>query len=365
MKHYDSFSGAARELFDGCTPAVCPVSGGDINRAYRLTAAGKSVFMKANRKENAPFFDAEVSGLEAIERTGTIRVPEVLGLGTDERYGAFLLLEWAEGRPGKAFYEHFGHSLAAMHLADTTAFVHGGLFGFDADNYIGAGEQENIPESSWIAFFGQHRLLPQIKRAEEYFDENDRRRIAYLLDHLDRYLGEPKFPSLLHGDLWSGNYLAGNDGEACCKVSCFPASAVRGKWAEFKSESSALCARSEIGTRHIRSPALRSVNIVCRPLAHAAGGFSSLCSGKECIFMPTINMAATGRNINAIRRRAGMTVRDIQTAMGFNTPNAVYRWLRGDAMPTLDNLVILAAIFGVLMDDIIIVDRTDDSAISA
>ena len=86
MKHYDSFSGAARELFDGCTPSVCPVSGGDINRAYRLTAAGKSVFMKANRKENAPFFDAEVSGLEAIERTGTIRVPEVLGLGTDERY---------------------------------------------------------------------------------------------------------------------------------------------------------------------------------------------------------------------------------------------------------------------------------------
>ena len=142
MKHYDSFSGAARELFDGCTPAVCPVSGGDINRAYRLTAAGKSVFMKANRKENAPFFDAEVSGLEAIERTGTIRVPEVLGLGTDERYGAFLLLEWAEGRPGKAFYEHFGHSLAAMHLADASTFVHGGLFGFDADNYIGAGEQE-------------------------------------------------------------------------------------------------------------------------------------------------------------------------------------------------------------------------------
>ncbi|MBR4394064.1 MAG: helix-turn-helix transcriptional regulator [Oscillospiraceae bacterium] len=81
--------------------------------------------------------------------------------------------------------------------------------------------------------------------------------------------------------------------------------------------------------------------------------------------MPTINMAATGRNINAMRRRAGMTVRDIQTAMGFNTPNAVYRWLRGDAMPTLDNLVILAAIFGVRMDDIIIVDRTNDSAISA
>ena len=219
MKRFDSFSEAVQELFDGLAPSVCPVSGGDINRAYRLTAAGKSVFMKANRKENAPFFDAEVSGLEAIERTGTIRVPEMLGLGTDERYGAFLLLEWAEGRPGKAFYEHFGHSLAVMHLTDASAFVHGGLFGFDADNYIGAGEQENTQESSWIAFFRQHRLLPQVRRAEGYFDENDRRRIAYLLDHLDKYLVEPKSPSLLHGDLWSGNYIAGNDGEAFLRAS--------------------------------------------------------------------------------------------------------------------------------------------------
>ena len=101
-----------------------------------------------------------------------------------------------------------------MHLTDASAFVHGGLFGFDADNYIGAGEQENTQESSWIAFFRQHRLLPQVRRAEGYFDENDRRRIAYLLDHLDKYLVEPKSPSLLHGDLWSGNYIAGNDGEA-------------------------------------------------------------------------------------------------------------------------------------------------------
>ena len=80
--------------------------------------------------------------------------------------------------------------------------------------------------------------------------------------------------------------------------------------------------------------------------------------------MPTINMAATGRNINAIRRRAGMTVRDIQTAMGFNTPNAVYRWLRGDAMPTIDNLVILADMLGVKIDDIIVLNRPAQNATS-
>ena len=141
-KTWHSFEDAVGELFGGRTPAVLPVSGGDINRAYRLESSGKKVFMKANRKENARFFAAEVAGLRAIADTNKIRVPEVLGTGTDDTWGAFLLLEWAEGKPGKAFHETFGHHLAAMHLADTAAFVHGGVFGFDADNFIGAGEPD-------------------------------------------------------------------------------------------------------------------------------------------------------------------------------------------------------------------------------
>ena len=74
--------------------------------------------------------------------------------------------------------------------------------------------------------------------------------------------------------------------------------------------------------------------------------------------IPTINMAATGRNINDLRTRAGMTVRDVQVIMGFNTPQAIYKWMRGDAMPTLDNIVILAKVFGVAIDDIIVLNRT-------
>ena len=73
------------------------------------------------------------------------------------------------------------------------------------------------------------------------------------------------------------------------------------------------------------------------------------------MLIPTINMTATGRNINMLRVRAGMTVRDVQTAMGFNMPQAIYKWMRGDAMPTVDNLVILAAVFGVRVDDILVV----------
>ena len=73
--------------------------------------------------------------------------------------------------------------------------------------------------------------------------------------------------------------------------------------------------------------------------------------------MPTINMAATGQNINSLRKAAGMTVHDLQLALGFNTPQAIFKWTRGDTLPTLDNLVILAALFHVKLDDIVVVDQ--------
>lgn len=70
---------------------------------------------------------------------------------------------------------------------------------------------------------------------------------------------------------------------------------------------------------------------------------------------PTIDMAATGRNIADMRKNAGMTVRDLQDILGFNTPQAIFKWTRGDSLPTVDNLVILASVFGVKVDDILVV----------
>ena len=188
------------------------VSGGDINRAYRLAAGGRYIFMKANRRENLPFFEAETDGLRALAETETIRVPAVLACGTDRQYGAFLLLEWSQGIPAENFFENFAHRLALMHRADTGRFVKG--FGFRRDNFIGASKQENTAEESWVVFYRDHRLVPQIRKAQDWFDSADRKRIGTLLEHLENYLPEPVFPSLLHGDLWSGNYLTGNDGEA-------------------------------------------------------------------------------------------------------------------------------------------------------
>ena len=83
------------------------------------------------------------------------------------------------------------------------------------------------------------------------------------------------------------------------------------------------------------------------------------------IQIPTIDMVATGKNIAALRNAAGLSVRDLQDIFGFATPQAIYKWQHGTALPTLDNLVILAAIFDVAMDDIIVIDVDAAVQISA
>ena len=75
----------------------------------------------------------------------------------------------------------------------------------------------------------------------------------------------------------------------------------------------------------------------------------------HCI--PVIDVTATGLNIFQLRTKAGMTVRDLQTVFGFATPQAIYKWQRGEALPTLDNIVVLAAVFGVTVDDIIVYEN--------
>ena len=74
--------------------------------------------------------------------------------------------------------------------------------------------------------------------------------------------------------------------------------------------------------------------------------------------LPSINLAATGNNITQMRRRAGMTVQELQNVFGFSSPQAIYKWQRGDAMPTLDNLVILASVFDTTLDAIVIRNKT-------
>lgn len=101
-----------------------------------------------------------------------------------------------------------------MHQASTAGMVSNGKYGFDCDNYIGRRRQVNTGYDSWIGFFRDCRLEPQFQDADRYFDREDWKRIGRFLDHIDDILVEPEYPSLLHGDLWSGNVITGNDGGA-------------------------------------------------------------------------------------------------------------------------------------------------------
>lgn len=214
-----------------------PVSGGDINRAYALELSdGSRLFMKANSASNADFFRAEAEGLEAIRKTGAINVPRVIAAGEDGRE-SFLLLEYIEegrhnrfasyGRGDRASMldeinrdpsEELGRQLAAMHKADTSRFVwvdpspvigfrKEKKYGFLRDNYIGSGYQDNTPANTWKDFFINRRLRPQFDRAASYWSSGDRKKIDLFLERVDRYLDEPSHPSLIHGDLWGGNYM--------------------------------------------------------------------------------------------------------------------------------------------------------------
>ena len=215
---YHSLNDAIKEIF-GSTVSIdseIPVSGGDINRAGCLTLSNKEkVFIKSNAKKDARFFEDEVSGLEAILSTGTIRAPKPMAVGEDKSCGAFLIMEYIKNRQRVAdFWEAFASELADMHKADTRDLIKMGKFGFYKDNYIGSNKQINTPGDSWIDFFRECRLEVRFREADNYFDTNYRRKIISLLDNLDKWLIEPLQPSLLHGDLWGGNFIAGNDGKA-------------------------------------------------------------------------------------------------------------------------------------------------------
>ncbi len=212
MLSVNSIDSAISTLFDPSVKVVDRqrVSGRDINRAYKLALSnGERVFLKCNRPDLLGIFTAEADGLNALRATGAIGVPEPLAVGADNSE-AFLIMEYLESAPRRTdYWETFGREIAMLHRAKC-----GPRFGFSTDNHIGSTPQQNAPSGSWVSFFRDRRLLPQMKLAWGLLDEHTRRNLTRVTDRLDSLLPEPAFPSLIHGDLWSGNALCGHDGKA-------------------------------------------------------------------------------------------------------------------------------------------------------
>ena len=178
---------------------VRDLSGGDINRAMLIKSDRNHWFVKYH--DNAPkgMFEAEALALQEISSTGCIRVPEAIAWGADGST-SWLVLEYLQLTPGGPA-NILGEQLAAMH--EVTA----GCFGWSHDNYIGSTPQLNQETDGWIEFWRDYRLKPQLAIAQtaghgsRLLDRGER-----LLAGLDQLLCNHRpAPSLLHGDLWSGN----------------------------------------------------------------------------------------------------------------------------------------------------------------
>ena len=203
--------------------STSPVSGGCIHQALLLDLAdGSSVFLKTapvppDEPEGRDIFQRESAGLNALASVDAIRIPTVLATadgskGSEVPGTAFLLLEAIPtGRPTGDFFQRFGRQLANLHrLASADRF------GFAHDNYLGATPQPNGWMSDWVDFWAEHRLGHQLRLARRrgLLDSELETRSERLLERLPDLIGsvnEP--PSLLHGDLWSGNFMVDADGE--------------------------------------------------------------------------------------------------------------------------------------------------------
>jgi protein-ribulosamine 3-kinase len=163
-----------------------PVSGGCIHRCYRVTQG----FLKVNDAGMADAFAAEAEGLTALRHAGAFApVPIEHGLDAGD---AYLLMQWLELRSSGDFAA-LGRMLAQVHSSTSQRF------GWTRDNYIGATAQRNDPSEQWKTFWRERRLDPQLELARRNGYSLDLDRVCDLLD------GHEPQPSLVHGDLWSGN----------------------------------------------------------------------------------------------------------------------------------------------------------------
>ena len=188
---------------------LTPVSGGDINTALRLDGPAGPVFAKLRPAANAAMFAAEILGLNALSQCDALRVPGVLAHGTADDQ-AFLLLEWLEITPlrGDAEARRAGEALAALHRCT------GEHFGWPQDNFIGSMPQRNEETGNWSRFFVQQRLQPQLALAASKGFKGELQRHGEMICERTPglFINHCPQPSLLHGDLWSGNLGALADG---------------------------------------------------------------------------------------------------------------------------------------------------------
>ena len=184
------------------------VGGGSINQAYCVRDGDRVYFVKLNQASELPMFEAEALGLKEIHQSHTITVPAPLTWGIADT-SAYVVLSWLDlgGSRGAAGWYQMGQQLAAMHRVTSSQG-----FGWIQNNTIGATLQRNPWTERWVEFYTEHRLRFQFQLARRrggHFPQSDE-----LLAAIPGLLaGHDPEPSLVHGDLWSGNAAVTATGE--------------------------------------------------------------------------------------------------------------------------------------------------------
>jgi len=182
------------------------VTGGCINSAFKVTDDQQSYFIKTNNAVYAAMFEAEAEALREMASSRTVRVPEPVCYG---EFGSqcYVVMEYLE-LGGRADMAAFGRQFAVMHRVCADSF------GWRIDNTIGSTPQPNNPTDSWIEFWREQRLGFQLQTAagNGYGGELQRLGERLLADMPVLFINHDPQASMLHGDLWSGNYGALRDG---------------------------------------------------------------------------------------------------------------------------------------------------------
>lgn len=189
---------------------VREVGGGCINDCCQVLSGQRPYFLKTNNAGKYPgMFQREAEGLALLRSASPLYVPSVTGV-YEIGSTAYLLMEFVgPGQPGPGFWEGFGAGLAALHRNTARAF------GLQSDNFIGSLVQRNAWRTSWAEFFLENRLVPQLETGVRagWADRSLFARAESLAGTMESEFPEEP-PALLHGDLWSGNYLVYHGG-AC------------------------------------------------------------------------------------------------------------------------------------------------------
>jgi len=180
------------------------LSGGSINRAFEISITNTSYFLKYNSAKRYPqMFSSEYKGLQLLVATNSIKIPKPLLFMEGENY-SFLLLELIKPKGHtNHFWQIFAEKLAELHRHSTSSF------GLDFNNYMGGLSQSNAKHQHYVAFFIEERLQPQIKIAYDHnlLSRSHIQMAERLYFELAAILPEEK-PALIHGDLWSGNFMS-------------------------------------------------------------------------------------------------------------------------------------------------------------